>query len=173
MKTKQFNKYTVLGKIAVVDISTKKHPKSSMRIDLDQWLKLLDMGIGRVSHNGQYAQSRLNGVAQQIHKLITPHFKRNVDHINRNRLDNRLSNLRDATYGENNRNQSLRKDNTSGICGISKREGKRRTTWRAMIWADGTNRTIGTFDTVEEAIAARAAANVRYGFSANHGKVRT
>ena len=42
-----------------------------------------------------------------------------------------------------------------------------------MVWADGTNRTLGTFDTVEEAIAARAAANVRYGFSANHGKVRT
>ena len=59
-----------------------------------------------------------------IHRLLCEHFKPNIenktfiDHINRNRLDNRLQNLRWVTILENNINRSLRKDNKTGIQNI-------------------------------------------------------
>ena len=52
-----------------------------------------------------------------VHRLIAIHFIPNpenkpcIDHINRIRTDNRIENLRWATYAENNQNVSLHKDN--------------------------------------------------------------
>jgi len=80
-----------------------------------------------------------------IHRLIALHYipnpqnKKCVDHINRIRSDNRLDNLRWATYSENGQNRTINKDNTSGHTNISymksrdswvfeKRINKKRTT---------------------------------------------
>ena len=174
MKKRQFNKYKTLTTSAVVDISTPKHPDQSMLIDLDVWLELLDRGIGRVSRAGMYAQTFFDGRPREIHKLITPHFKQVVDHINQDSCDNRLSNLRDVTRAENQRNQSMSKLNTSGVCGVVERKGVKGSTWRAQIGKikdDGgyTTAYLGSFKTKEKAIAARKAAEVKLGFHKNHG----
>lgn len=71
-----------------------------------------------------------------------------VDHINRNPLDCRKSNLRVALCRENARNTSLRKDNTSGFKGVSKAS---RWGWQAAIRVDGKRIYLGTFKTPEEA----------------------
>lgn len=44
--------------------------------------------------------------------------KKLIDHINRNPMDNRWSNLREVNHSQNGRNMRLRKDNTSGISGV-------------------------------------------------------
>ena len=169
MKRRKLNEYTTLGTIAVVDISTKKFPKAEMKIDIDVWLDLLDRGIGRVSDNGLgYAQTNFEGSVKQIHKLITPHFKLTVDHINHDRSDNRMSNLRDVSQKTQCQNQSRRSDNRSGHCGVLEIKGKKGSTWKATI-RKGEQIYLGSFKTLEKAIAVRKAAEVKYGFHPLHG----
>lgn len=83
-----------------------------------------------------------------------------IDHINRNRVDNRICNLRVATRLENQQNHSVRKDNKSGVVGVSwhKASGK----WRAQINFGGRKIDLGIFLTVEEACTARAEAKAKY-----------
>jgi hypothetical protein len=169
MKNKQSNEYITLGTIAVVDISTPKHPDASMKIDLDVWLDLLDQGIGRVSVGMKYARVWFDGGPKNIHKMITPSFKDCVDHINHDQIDNRLSNLRPVTHTENCRNASMSKANKSGHSGIRERKGLRGSTWQAMIRRHDKQLHIGTFKSLAKAIAARKAAEVEFGFHPNHG----
>ena len=91
-----------------------------------------------------------------------------VDHINHNKTDNRIENLREASRVDQNRNQSLHKTNTSGHAGVSYRKDKLK--WRAFINENNKQIGLGHFDTKEEAIAARKKAEIEMGFHPNHGK---
>jgi len=79
-----------------------------------------------------------------------------IDHINRDPLDNRLANLRVATRSENNANTGLRRNNTSGFKGVSfhKKAGR----WQARMTVNGRGRSLGLYATPEAAHAAYAAA---------------
>lgn len=88
-------------------------------------------------------------------------------HINHNPVDNRLGNLRLVTSAENNRNVPLRKANTSSVCGVNWH--KLRCKWRAYIRTSGKHLHLGMFDNFEDAVSARKAAEVKYGFHPNHG----
>lgn len=80
-----------------------------------------------------------------------------LDHIDRNPLNNSVTNLRAATRSENNRNKALSKYNTTGFVGIYQNpKGK----WVAQIKLMGRGNHLGLFETIEEAIAARAGAEV-------------
>lgn len=76
-----------------------------------------------------------------------------VDHINRNRADNRKSNLRVCERTENDRNRGLYATNTSGITGIH--YDKKRSKWVASITYNCKRLFIGRFDYKEEAVKAR------------------
>lgn len=91
-----------------------------------------------------------------------------LDHINGNRSDNRISNLRKVLISENNRNTGIRTSNTSGVCGVSWYKSSRK--WVAEIAYNGEKIRLGRFDKLEDAAAARKAAEVKYGFHENHGK---
>ena len=90
-----------------------------------------------------------------------------VDHINGIRNDNRLCNLQEATKVDNGRNQKKNTRNTSGMTGVH--WWKAGNVWRAQIGVNGNKIHLGAFDTKDEAIAARKAAEKMYGFSARHG----
>jgi len=77
---------------------------------------------------------------------------RKVDHINRNGLDNRLSNLRFADPSQNAWNQGRSTRNTSGFKGVSWNKKERK--WRARITVRGHRYFLGDFATAEAAYAA-------------------
>ena len=81
------------------------------------------------------------------------------DHQNHNPLDNRRNNLRKASYITNNQNHSLRKNNTSGISGVSLLPNG---SWRVRISINHKETTIGCFINKEEAIKARLTAEAKY-----------
>lgn len=83
-----------------------------------------------------------------------------VDHANCDRLDNRLANLREATRGENLRNQGPHKDNRSGLKGVS--FNARDNRWSARIMVDRKSISLGSFKTPEEASDAYRKAAEKY-----------
>lgn len=91
-----------------------------------------------------------------------------VDHINGDRSDNRLSNLRDVPASTNHRNRFRPKHNTSGSIGVY--WNKAISKWRAQISIRGRRKSLGVFEKMEEAVAARLAANELYGYSERHGE---
>jgi len=71
-----------------------------------------------------------------------------LDHINGQRDDNGIDNLREATRAENNQNmRRARCDNKSGLLGVTPDRGR----WRGAIQLDGRSRPLGLFDTPEAA----------------------
>jgi hypothetical protein len=83
-----------------------------------------------------------------------------VDHINRNPLDNRKENLRLATPQQNCMNKSIQTNNTSGVPGVSWR--KDRNKWRAFITFNGKQISLGLYVNKEDAINARKEAEIKY-----------
>lgn len=75
-----------------------------------------------------------------------------MDHINRNRDDNRISNLRVANRFVNTQNTNGRKDNVSGHRGVGWHKISAR--WRARINVNNKCVNLGSFLSFEEAVAA-------------------
>lgn len=90
-----------------------------------------------------------------------------IDHINHIRIDNRFKNYREVPQEENQKNKSKFKNNTSGHTGIYK---NRKGRWIARIYSKGKHINLGTFDSIEEAKAAREYAQNNLNFHVNHGK---
>ncbi len=83
-----------------------------------------------------------------------------IDHINGDRHDDRWANLRLATPAENARNRGVCRRNTSGKVGVY--PIKPQGLWGADIGKDGRNIHLGRFKILDEAIAARCAAERVY-----------
>ena len=99
-----------------------------------------------------------------LHKIVARrkglNARKEIDHVNRVRLDNRRRNLRVATCTQQRANTSLRRDNTSGYKGVIDmgRYSKRTKPWHAYIRCKRRRQSIGYFLT---AIAAEKAYNKR------------
>lgn len=91
-----------------------------------------------------------------------------VDHIDHDKSNNRIKNLRNVDATSNMRNTKLPKTNTSGHIGVS--WNKRREKWVAQIKVNNRNISIGYFDDIKKAAEARCAASNAHNFHPNHGK---
>ena len=86
--------------------------------------------------------------------------KDQIDHINRDRSDNRLANLRDVSHKQNHQNRSKSSNNTSGHPGIY--WNKQNSKWVAQIQHNHKLIYLGSFTNIEEALSARKAGELKY-----------
>lgn len=122
--------------------------------DLDK-IKICSWCISKTG----YAVGNINGKVTKMHRYIIGDKCNGmvIDHINRNKLDNRKSNLRICRNGQNVKNQGNRKNNTSGHRGVGKlKNGK----YRVRISHLGKEKIIGLYDDYESAVLARKQAEL-------------
>lgn len=89
-----------------------------------------------------------------------------IDHINHNKNDNRLANLRVVTNQENSKNKAPRKN--TGVYGMGVTYVPKLNKWVARITNNMKTFYLGIFETPEQAIAARKNANNNFNFHNNH-----
>jgi hypothetical protein len=120
-----------------------------------------------------YRCVRIGGTLYRVHRLAWFYtygeWPDNIDHINGIRDDNRIINLRSVTDKENQKNQKIRDDNTSGFVGVS--WCKERNKWASYINHNQKRIPLGRFSDKADAIKARMRANKKYGYHENHGKI--
>lgn len=108
--------------------------------------------------NSGYVRTKRDGRVIKLHKLLCE--REEIDHFNRNKLDNRKSNLRPITHKQNMLNRSIAVNNTSGVTGVS--FNKSHNKWYAGISENGNRHNLGYFDNFDDAVAARKAAEEKY-----------
>lgn len=127
----------VVGKIAT-------HPT------LDGYLRIL---IG-----SQSIQIQAHRAAWALHYGEWPRLS--IDHINGDKKDNRIANLRDVSNKENAKNRRIGSNNRTGQIGVRFTQGA----WAAQIGGGSQRIHIGTFRDFESAVAARKAAEKAHGY---------
>lgn len=135
---------------------------------------------GKVAGNQKpdgYFRVAVDGVRYQSHRIAWAIYHGEmappelvIDHIDQDPSNNRISNLRAVTHQENMRNQPIRKNNSSGVSGVS--YSKKEKKWLARINVKGRYARIGAFEDFEDAVSARKQAEIDRGFHCNHGRAR-
>lgn len=123
----------------------------------------------------KYARISINDKLHYVHHVVWLWHKgflpKEIDHINQNRLDNRIENLRVADRSANNINTKVRSDNKSGISGVG--WDKRYKKWCVRIGVNGKSKHIGYFEDLDVARQKRQEAiDFYYEFTTDyaHGK---
>jgi hypothetical protein len=102
----------------------------------------------------------------KVHRLVTSAFHLNqqnkscVDHIDGNRSNNKVSNLRWSTFSENAKNIKKISTNISGVTGVS--WNKQHQKWQACISISNRTKHLGFFDSLATAKRVRIAATTKY-----------
>ena len=147
------NNYTIDGEYAYISIGNEGEKvicDKDMVDEFSQYYWYID------SHG--YVCTRTNKTRLKMHKVVMSDFGGDViDHINRNKLDNRRENLRSTTYSMNAFNQKAR-GNNSGVIGVYNVNGR----WESVITVKGKRIYLGCFKTIEEAANARKQAELKY-----------
>ena len=108
-------------------------------------------GIGR---NG-YKRTSINKQGYLIHRIIflmnKGHLPEFLDHIDGNKLNNKIENLRPATRSENGYNIGARSHGSSGYKNVSWHKGDQ--TWNVVITVNKKNKHFGSFKNINDAIA--------------------
>ena len=124
--------------------------------------KVAGASVGRLLKAG-YLRTRIDGQDHYVHRLAWLYFygkwPRNlIDHIDGDKTNNRIGNLRDVTGVVNQQNRRrARSDSTSGLIGAKKTKDH----WTASIRIDGKDYFLGRHDTPEKASEAYLAAKRR------------
>jgi hypothetical protein len=153
------------------DFTDGKHPKENI---CAAWnARFAGREAFSVDDGNGYKHGKIGGKHLKAHRVAwVVHYGKwpedQIDHINGNRSDNRIENLREVSNSGNQRNKSARSDNKSGYCGVywCKTYGK----WVASARLNGRQKYIGSFRDLQDAATARAEFNKKNGFTERHGR---
>ena len=153
-KQKTIRTYEINGDICELNI-TCKYGTFTTIIDSNDYERIKDFAWNiRKNHEKWYVYYTQNKPKKMVHlhRVInnTPDGFI-TDHINRNPLDNRKSNLRTCTNAENRLNLSKFKTNKSGHAGIHWQDNR----WRVDIWENGKIKYLGMYKDYKEALNIR------------------
>ncbi len=131
------------------------------------------IGDAAVNHSRGYKSLNLLGESYLAHRMAWLYVygkepSGHIDHIDHNRSNNAIINLRDIPEEENFKNQSTYKNNKSGYCGIFYEKDRKK--YKAYIKHNGKNINLGRFSDIDDAISARKKAETEHGYHSNHGK---
>lgn len=120
--------------------------------------------VGSLDAHG-YLVTKIRGNNVKLHRLawfyMTGELPREIDHINRIKTDNRFANLRAVTDGSlQNQNKGLQKNNKTGIRGVQFKRS--RKIYIAKLRVHRKQVFYGEFATLDDAVAARIAAEAKY-----------
>lgn len=132
--------------------------------------RLIGKNAGTMRKDGYY-RAYIDNKRYYLHRLawlyVYGEFPKTIDHINQNKSDNRIENLRNVTQTENMRNRKKSSNNTSGVTGVS--YDNKRKKFFAQINIANNGYFLGYFCTVEEAKQKRQIVSKSLGFSELHG----
>ena len=134
---------------------------------------ILGSVAGNLFCDDRYLQTSVDQKKYMVHRIIWlisygcfP--AEQIDHIDGNGLNNRLSNLREVSDAENKKNLPMRSDNKSGVTGVSWH--RKANKWISQIQVKGENNYLGIFTNLEDALKARSEAEIKLDFHRNHGR---
>lgn len=159
--------------IATLNQLLRYEPETGKLFWRERNRNLTGIEAGGVGSPDRYRRVRINGQNRLAHRIILAMSNgewppAQVDHINGNRSDNRLCNLRPVQQSTNLRNKSRYRNNQSGCTGVH--WCKITSRWAAAIQKDGQRITLGRFVDLADAIKARRAAEPALDFHPNHGR---
>lgn len=126
---------------------------------------LLVGSIAGSTHRTGYRQIKVDYVLYKAHRLAWMYVygempELSIDHIDMDKANNAISNLRMATKSQNGYNRPIQRHNTTGYKGVSKIKGKDR--WIAQIRNNGAPVKLGWFSSPEDAHNAYCAAAKKF-----------
>ena len=118
---------------------------------------------GTLHHTG-YTQVSIKGKSYNAHRLMFLLYHgwlpEVIDHIDGNRSNNSIENLRPATWSQNLQNMKLRPTNKSGCKNVSWCNTKKK--WSVQLSVNGCQKNLGRFDDLELADLVAAEARDKY-----------
>lgn len=157
-KANHCNTYDLSGEYGIGYCS---NTNSEFYFDLDDYDKIKDYCWCESHVQSGYIVVSAN--EPDTHKIIKMHqliYGGPCDHADRNPLNNRKSNLRAATYSQQNMNRGMQKNNTSGFKGIYWMKGSEK--WQVSININKQKTHLGCFVNKEDAIKTRLEAEAKY-----------
>ena len=126
---------------------------------------LVGQEVGSIHKTG-YRHVTWMGKIHKVHRLIFllehGYLPKEIDHINGDRQDNRLENLREVTRSENQFNKAMCSNNTSGFRGVNWH--KHSKSWVVRVCTKGKTKILGYFKDLELAgLVADEARNLYHG----------
>lgn len=130
------------GKVALVD------DEDYDRLSKYNWWCNSDGYAIRIEYEGRKYKRQIF-----MHReILQPSEGKQIDHINRNKIDNRRCNLREVTPSQNQMNRGLLSNNKTGYKGVTyDRDSKK---FRAFVTKDGCQMHLGFYETPEDAAKA-------------------